>query len=112
MIAATLEQKSRWLPPLARGEYLGCWALTEPSSGSDAVSVQSRARRDRDDYVVSGTKQFITNGSIAGFAVVMAGAGERKLSAFGVPRRALGAPPHQGPLPLGPVPDQGPIPLG
>jgi alkylation response protein AidB-like acyl-CoA dehydrogenase len=90
LVGASDEQKSRWLPPLARGEYLGCWALTEPSSGSDAISVQSRATRDGDDYLLSGTKQFITNGSIAGFAVVMAGAGERKLSAFGVPRGAPG----------------------
>ena len=86
LVGASDEQKSRWLPPLARGEYLGCWALTEPASGSDAISVQSRATRDGDDYVLSGTKQFITNGSIAGFAVIMAGAGERKLSAFGMPR--------------------------
>lgn len=90
LVGASDEQKSRWLPPLARGEYLGCWALTEPSSGSDAISVQSRATRDGDDYVLTGTKQFITNGSIAGFAVVMAGAAERKLSAFGVPRDAPG----------------------
>jgi alkylation response protein AidB-like acyl-CoA dehydrogenase len=90
LIAANEEQKSRWLPPLARGQYLGCWALTEPSSGSDAVSVQSRARREGDGYVLSGTKQFITNGSIAGFAVILAGAGERKLSAFGVTRGTNG----------------------
>ena len=90
LVAASEEQKARWLPPLARGEYLGCWALTEPASGSDAVSVQSRARRDGEAYLLSGTKQFITNGSIAGFAVVLAGAGERKLSAFGVPRNTAG----------------------
>jgi hypothetical protein len=90
LIAATEEQKARWLPPLARGQYLGCWALTEPSSGSDAVSAQSRARREGDDYLISGTKQFITNGSIAGFAVVIAGAGERKLTAFGVLRETPG----------------------
>src|SRR5438270_434664 len=90
LIGASEEQKGRWLPPLARGEYLGCWALTEPSSGSDAISVQSRARRDGDDYMVSGTKQFITNGSIAGFAVVLAGAGERKVSAFGLRRGTAG----------------------
>ena len=90
LIAATGEQKARWLPPLARGTYLGCWALTEPSSGSDAVAVQSRARREGHEYVVSGTKQFITNGSIAGFAVVIAGAGERKLTAFGMPRETRG----------------------
>jgi alkylation response protein AidB-like acyl-CoA dehydrogenase len=84
LVGASEEQKARWLPPLARGEYLGCWALTEPSSGSDAISAQSRARRDGDDYVLTGTKQFITNGSIAGFGVILVGAGERKLSAFGV----------------------------
>jgi hypothetical protein len=90
LTAATEDQKDRWLPPLARGEYLGCWALTEPASGSDAVSVQSRLRREGDDYVLTGTKQFITNGSIAGFAVVLVGAGERKLTAFGVPRGTPG----------------------
>src|SRR5207253_1280709 len=80
----------RWLPPLARGEYLGCWALTEPASGSDALNAQSRGRRDGDGYVIDGTKQFITNASVAGFAVVMAGAGERKLTAFGVMRGTPG----------------------
>src|SRR5438874_9284405 len=54
LVGASEEQKARWLPPLARGEHLGCWALTEPSPGSDAVSAQSRARRDADDYVLSG----------------------------------------------------------
>jgi alkylation response protein AidB-like acyl-CoA dehydrogenase len=90
LVAASDEQKRRWLPPLARGEYLGAWALTEPSSGSDAIAVQSRAVPDGDAYVLSGTKQFITNGSLAGFAVVTAGAGERKLSAFGVSRGTPG----------------------
>jgi hypothetical protein len=90
LVAASEEQKARWLPPLARGEHLGCWALTEPSSGSDAISVQSHARRDGDDYLLTGTKQFITNGSIAGFGVIIVGVGERKLSAFGVPRGTPG----------------------
>ncbi len=90
LVAASDEQKRRWLPRLASGEYLGAWALTEPSSGSDAIAVQSRAVRDGDAYVVNGTKQFITNGSLAGFAVVTAGAGERKLSAFGVMRGTSG----------------------
>ena len=90
LIAASDEQKERWLPPLARGEYLGCWALTEPASGSDALNAQSRGRRDGDGYVLDGTKQFITNASVAGFAVVMAGAGERKLTAFGVMRGTSG----------------------
>ncbi len=90
LVAANDEQKRRWLPPIARGEYLGAWALTEPSSGSDAIAVQSRVVREGDGYVLNGTKQFITNGSIAGFAVVTAGAGERKLSAFGVSRGTPG----------------------
>jgi alkylation response protein AidB-like acyl-CoA dehydrogenase len=90
LVAANDEQKRRWLPPLARGDYLGAWALTEPSSGSDAIAVQSRAVREKSGYVLNGTKQFITNGSIAGFAVVTAGAGERKLSAFGVSRGTPG----------------------
>ena len=90
LVAANDEQKRRWLPPLAGGEYLGAWALTEPSSGSDAIAVQSRVVRDGNGYTLNGTKQFITNGSIAGFAVVTAGAGERKLSAFGVTRGTPG----------------------
>jgi alkylation response protein AidB-like acyl-CoA dehydrogenase len=90
LVAASEEQKARWLPPLARGEHLGCWALTEPSSGSDAISVQSHARRDGDDYLLTGTKQFITNGSIAGFGVIIVGVGERRLSAFGVTRGTPG----------------------
>jgi len=90
LAAANEDQKDRWLPPLARGEYLGCWALTEPASGSDAVSVQSRLRREGDDYVLTGTKQFITNGGVAGFAVVLIGAGDRRLTAFGVPRASPG----------------------
>ena len=90
LVAASDEQKRRWLPPLARGEHLGAWALTEPASGSDAVAVQSRAVREQNGYVLNGTKQFITNGSLAGFAVVIAGVGERKLSAFGVSRGTRG----------------------
>ena len=93
LVAANDEQKQRWLPPLARGEFLGAWALTEPASGSDAIAVQSRVRREGDAYVLNGTKQFITNGSLAGFAVVLVGAGERKLSAFGVCRGAPGLRP-------------------
>ena len=84
LVAANDEQKRRWLPPLARGEALGCWALTEPSSGSDAVGARSRARREDGGYVLTGTKQFITNGSLAGFAVVIVGGDERTLTAFGV----------------------------
>ena len=90
LVAASDEQKRRWLPPLARGEYLGAWALTEPSSGSDAIAVQSRGVRDEGGYALSGTKQFITNGSLAGFVVVIVGTGERKLTAFGVTRGTPG----------------------
>ena len=90
LVAANDEQKRRWLPPLARGDYLGAWALTEPSSGSDAIAVQSRVVREGSGYVLNGTKQFITNGGVAGFVVVIAGAGERTLSAFGVSRGTPG----------------------
>ena len=90
LVAASEEQKSRWLPPLAAGEHLGAWALTEPVSGSDAIAVGSRARAEGDCYVLNGQKQFITNGSLAGFTVVLAGSGERRLSAFGIARGTPG----------------------
>jgi len=90
LAAANDEQKERWLPALARGEYLGAWALTEPGSGSDAIAVQSRARNVGEGFVISGTKQFITNGALAGFRVVIAGTGERRLSAFGIGRGVEG----------------------
>ncbi|HTJ60779.1 MAG TPA: acyl-CoA dehydrogenase family protein, partial [Candidatus Saccharimonadales bacterium] len=84
LTAATAEQKSRWLPPLAKGTYLGAWALTEPSAGSDAVAAKTTARQDGDGWVLDGQKQFITNGSIAGFTVVIAATADRRLTAFGV----------------------------
>jgi alkylation response protein AidB-like acyl-CoA dehydrogenase len=84
LAAASPGQKARWLPPLARGEHLGAWALTEPSSGSDAVAAKTTARRDGDRWVLNGQKQFITNGSIAGFTVIIAATGDRRLTAFGV----------------------------
>jgi len=62
---ATEDQKQRWLPKLASGEYLGAFALTEPAAGSDAVNVQTTAKRDGDDYIVNGNKIFITNGGKA-----------------------------------------------
>jgi alkylation response protein AidB-like acyl-CoA dehydrogenase len=68
----TEEQKERWLRPLAEGEYLGAWALTEPGSGSDASDMDTRARRDGDEWVLDGTKQFITNASVAGSMLVKA----------------------------------------
>ena len=84
LAAASAEQKARWLPPLARGEHLGAWALTEPSSGSDAVAAKTTARRDGDSWVLNGQKQFITNGSIARFTVVIAATADRRLTAFGI----------------------------
>jgi len=65
-------QKERWLRPLATGEQLGGWALTEPGSGSDASDMDTTAERDGDEYVINGTKQFITNASVAGSILVKA----------------------------------------
>ncbi|PCR89864.1 acyl-CoA dehydrogenase family protein [Natrinema ejinorense] len=65
-------QKRRWLRPLADGEYVGGWALTEPDSGSDASDMDTRARKEGDEWVVNGTKQFITNASEAGSILVKA----------------------------------------
>ena len=66
------EQKQRWLPPMARGEVIGCFGLTEPDSGSDPGSMRTTARRDGDSYILNGTKMWITNGGIADIAVVWA----------------------------------------
>ena len=84
LTAASPEQRARWLPPLARGTHLGAWALTEPSAGSDAVSAKTTAKKDGDRWILNGQKQFITNGSIAGFTVIIAATAERRLTAFGV----------------------------
>jgi glutaryl-CoA dehydrogenase len=66
------EQKERWLPGMASGELIGCFGLTEPDSGSDPASMKTRARRDGSDWIVSGTKMWITNGGVADVAVVWA----------------------------------------
>jgi alkylation response protein AidB-like acyl-CoA dehydrogenase len=68
----THEQKEKWLRPLAEGEHMGGWALTEPSSGSDASNMDTHAERDGNGYVLNGTKQFITNASEAGSVLVKA----------------------------------------
>jgi butyryl-CoA dehydrogenase len=65
-------QKERWLPALARGERIACFALSEPASGSDAAAMQTSARLEGGAYVLNGTKNFITNGSIADLAIVFA----------------------------------------
>jgi alkylation response protein AidB-like acyl-CoA dehydrogenase len=90
----TEEQKRRYLVPLARGEKLAAWALTEASSGSDAAAMQTRAVRDGDCWVIDGTKQFITHGRSGDLIVVMAvtsrGKGSRGISAFIVERGTPG----------------------
>jgi len=65
-------QKEEWLEPLARGEGMGAWALTEPGSGSDASDMDTTAEREGDEYVLDGTKQFITNASVANSVLVKA----------------------------------------
>lgn len=66
------EQKTTWLPRMASGELIGCFGLTEPDAGSDPSSMRTHARRDGDDWVLNGSKMWITNGSVADVAVVWA----------------------------------------
>jgi len=70
------EQKETWLPPMARGEVIGCFGLTEPDVGSDPGRMRTSARREGEDWVLSGTKMWITNGSVADLAIVWARADE------------------------------------
>ena len=83
------EQKREWLTPLARGDMLGAFCLTEPQAGSDASALRTVAVRDGDSYVIDGVKQFITSGKHGDVAIVMAvtdkSAGKRGISAFIVP---------------------------
>jgi len=66
------EQRRRWLPEMATGRVIGCFGLTEPDAGSDPAAMRTRARRSGGDWVLTGTKMWITNGSIAGLAVIWA----------------------------------------
>jgi glutaryl-CoA dehydrogenase len=66
------EQKQRWLPFMAKGEVIGCFGLTEPEFGSNPAGMATRARRDGDDWVITGTKRWITNGNVAHLAIVWA----------------------------------------
>jgi len=88
------QQKKQWLTPLARGEMLGAFALTEPHAGSDASALQTTAMLDGDAYVLHGVKQFITSGKNGSLVIVIAvtdrGAGKKGMSAFIVPTSTPG----------------------
>ncbi|HEY0586211.1 MAG TPA: acyl-CoA dehydrogenase family protein [Pseudoduganella sp.] len=94
MMYANEQQKQQWLRPLAQGEMLGAFALTEPHTGSDAAALRATATRDGDDYIINGTKQFITSGKHADVAIVFAvtdkAAGKKGISAFWVPTSTPG----------------------
>jgi butyryl-CoA dehydrogenase len=77
-------QKQKWLPGLASGKLLGCYALTEPESGSDAGSLRTSARREGDHYVIDGAKQFITNGGVADVCILFARTDPKSTDARGV----------------------------
>ncbi|MFE7363963.1 MULTISPECIES: acyl-CoA dehydrogenase family protein [Streptomyces] len=88
------EQKRQWLPKLTSGEAVGCFGLTEPGTGSDAGNLGAKAVRDGDDYVINGSKMFITNGTWADVVLLFARTGDtpghRGVSAFLVPADAPG----------------------
>ena len=88
------QQKKQWLAPLAQGEMLGAFCLTEPHVGSDASALKTTAVKDGDGYVINGVKQFITSGKYGDVTIVIAvtdkGAGKRGMSAFLVPTNAPG----------------------
>ncbi|HPW06354.1 MAG TPA: acyl-CoA dehydrogenase family protein [Burkholderiaceae bacterium] len=88
------QQKKQWLAPLAQGEMLGAFCLTEPHVGSDASALKTTAVKDGDGYVINGVKQFITSGKYGDVAIVIAvtdkGAGKKGMSAFLVPTNAPG----------------------
>ena len=82
-LAGSEEQKQRYIPKLASGEWIGSWALTEPESGSDAGGTHTRAVRDGDCWVINGSKTFTTNGQVADVCVVMA-VTDRSASSHGI----------------------------
>lgn len=91
---ATEAQKARFLVPLARGEHIGAFLLTEPQAGSDASNLRTTARREGNRYIISGEKQFITSGAIAATAMIFAitdpDAGAKGISCFLAPTSAPG----------------------
>jgi glutaryl-CoA dehydrogenase len=76
------EQKERWLPPMHTGEAIGCFGLTEPDAGSDPGSMRTHARRDGSDWILNGTKMWITNGTIADVATVWARTDDGSIRGF------------------------------
>jgi glutaryl-CoA dehydrogenase len=76
------EQKQRWLPPMHEGSAIGCFGLTEPDAGSDPGSMRTRARRDGSDWILNGSKMWITNGTIADVAVVWARTDDGAINGF------------------------------
>ncbi len=88
------EQKKKYLPKLATGEYIGAWALTEPGTGSDASAQKTTAKKVGNEWVLNGTKQFITNATDADISIIMAmtdpGAGSKGISAFVVEKGTPG----------------------
>jgi alkylation response protein AidB-like acyl-CoA dehydrogenase len=93
-LAGTDDQKQRFLPRLASGEWLAAYALTEPGSGSDSAAMRTEARLDGDEYIINGSKRFITNAGVAHLYTVFAKtdpeAGHSGISAFAVPADAPG----------------------
>ena len=115
-LAAPPTLRERWLPGALRGQYMGAFAMTEPEAGSDVGAITTRARRDGDDYVLTGEKTFISNAGIADFHIVFAStdpdAGRRGLSCFLVSADAPGlrferAQVLSSPPPLGEIPFDG-----
>ena len=101
----TEAQKQSYLKPLARGEKIGAWALTESTSGSDAAGMRTQAGRDGGDWVLNGSKAFTTHGRVGHVMVVMAvtdrAAGTRGISSFIVPRDTPGMTPGKKEAKLG-----------
>jgi alkylation response protein AidB-like acyl-CoA dehydrogenase len=103
LLSASDDVKQRYLPPVARGDAMFSYALSEPEAGSDAVAMRTRAVRDGDSYLLNGTKRWITNAGISEFYTVMAvtepGVGARGISAFVVEKGdegfSFGAPEHK-----------------
>lgn len=89
LLFGTAEQRAKWVPPLASGERIGCFALTEPTTGSDAAAIETTAEKVDGGYRITGHKQWITNGRIAGTMILFARAPEG-VTAFVVPMDADG----------------------